>query len=102
VATVLESLNDDDWFAHQPVGDDTAHGAVTVTVEPGRVYTFTTQGDALKGNTVSPESASLAYFAQGYNGATTKCPRTCCSRVVAQPPSLDESRMSTTRRSRPA
>ncbi len=67
-STVLESPDDDDWFAHQVVADDAADGRVTVTLEPGRVYTFTTRTDGHKGSAVSPESKPLHYFDQSFNG----------------------------------
>jgi hypothetical protein len=67
-STVLESPDNADWFVHQAVADDTADGEVTVTVQPGRVYTFTTRTDGHKGDAVSPASAPLGYFTQSFNG----------------------------------
>lgn len=71
-STVLESRNDSDWFQHETVADSPADGEVTVTVQPGRVYTFTTRTDGHKGDAASPPSAPLGYFAQTFNGFPTK------------------------------
>jgi hypothetical protein len=67
-STVLESGDDSQWFAHETLSDSPDDGEVTVTLQPGRVYTFTTRTDGHKGDAQSPKSAPMGYFAQSFNG----------------------------------
>lgn len=69
-STVVESTDDADWFVHDRVKLD-RDGSFTVTLQPGRVYTFTTRTDGHKGTTrYVPASKPLAYFAQDFDRST--------------------------------
>ncbi len=68
-STVLESKDSADWFSHDATADPVVKdGAFEVTVQPGRVYTFSTLTTAHKTVVPSPASAPQPYFAQSFNG----------------------------------
>ena len=68
-STVLESQDSADWFAHDAAADPVVHdGVFEATVQPGRVYTFSTITTAHKSEVSSPASKPMDYFSQSFNG----------------------------------
>jgi len=66
-STVLEGGSDADWFAEE-ASPALVDGAFEVTLEPNRVYTFSTVTDATKGGATSPASKPMDYDSDKFEG----------------------------------
>jgi len=67
VSTVLENGTDAQWFAPEP-DPVVKDGSFEATLQPGRVYTFSTVAKAAKGTASSPASAPMPYGSDDFQG----------------------------------
>ena len=67
VSTVLENSTDSEWFTPEP-DPVVKDGSFEVTLQPGRVYTFSTVDTTHKGDAVSPASAPMPYGSDDFQG----------------------------------